>query len=111
MNRKFFFSAQICVPAPVAFSASKASSFFKGFLLLSFGLTILCVGLFVGLVSPSTACGPFRNVTIDGDSEKIVYNYVIEGIYGREDWLETVGSKLVFLVELAQAKRTSLAKS
>jgi hypothetical protein len=42
-------------------------------------------------VTPSTSCGPFRNVSgSDSDGSRIVYNYIVNIITSRDDSLETV---------------------
>ena len=73
---------------------------------MSFALTRLCVGLFVGHVTPSTSCGPFRNVTLFDDvatisrdgvgGSHIVYDYIINLIESSDESLKNVRKSSLF---------------
>eukprot|EP00095_Tigriopus_kingsejongensis_P004414 maker-scaffold654_size118352-snap-gene-0.10 protein:Tk04414 transcript:maker-scaffold654_size118352-snap-gene-0.10-mRNA-1 annotation:"hypothetical protein BRAFLDRAFT_199751" len=77
----------ICKPSSVPYSAARASSLFKGFLLFAFALVTIAIGITIGNVQPSLACGPFRDVQCaNPDGICRVYDYIIFLIEDNNNW-------------------------
>ncbi|XP_023343513.1 transmembrane channel-like protein 7 isoform X2 [Eurytemora carolleeae] len=63
---KIIYIKTVCTPQDSFYQASRISSIFKYFLLLGFWVSVIPLSLFIGYITPSNSCGPFKYHTEDG---------------------------------------------